>query len=70
MKGERIMEKQLSDIFSKHYNRMMSDLSQIVGFTPVMKVVISNSMRCLEEDILEKQGDKNGLDKNTNNTNI
>ena len=51
------MEKELSDIFSKHYNRMMSDLSQIVGFTPVMKVVISNSMRCLEEDILGKQGD-------------
>lgn len=63
------MEKQLSDIFSKHYSRLVNDLSQIVGFTPVMKVVISNSMRCLEEDIKEKQGDKNGLDQNTNNSN-
>lgn len=63
------MEKQLSDIFSKHYSRLVNDLSQIVGFTPVMKVVISNAMRCLEEDIKEQQGDKNGLDKNTNNFN-
>ena len=63
------MEKQLSDIFSKHYSRLVNDLSQIVGFTPVMKVVISNAMRCLEEDIKEQQGDKDGLDKNTNNFN-
>lgn len=63
------MEKQLSDIFSKHYSRLVNDLSQIVGFTPVMKVVISNAMRCLEEDIKEQQGDKNGLDQNTNNSN-
>jgi hypothetical protein len=62
------MEKQLSDIFSKHYNRMMSDLSQIVGFTPVMKIVISNSLRCLEEDVLEKKGEKNAIQNNNKNS--
>lgn len=58
------MEKQLSDIFSKHYSRLVNDLSQIVGFTPVMKVVISNAMRCLEEDIKEQQGEKNDTNGN------
>lgn len=64
--SEKTMEKEISDIFSKHYSRMINDLSQIVGFTPVMKVVISNSMRCLEDDILEIKGENYGLDKNTN----
>lgn len=57
--SEKTMEKKISDIFSKHYSRMINDLSQIVGFTPVMKVVISNSMRCLEDDILEIKGENN-----------
>ena len=59
MSKEKSMEKEISDIFSKHYSRMITDLSQIVGFTPVMKVVISNSMRCLEDDILEKKEKEN-----------
>jgi hypothetical protein len=58
---EKIMEKKISDIFSKHYSRMINDLSQIVGFTPVMKVVISNSIRCLEDDILEIKGENNAV---------
>lgn len=58
---EKTMEKKISDIFSKHYSRMINDLSQIVGFTPVMKVVISNSMRCLEDDILEIKGENNAV---------
>lgn len=62
--AESLMEKEISDIFSKHYNRMMNDLSQVVGFTPVMKVVISNSIRCLEDDILEIKGDnKNDIQR-------
>lgn len=56
---EKQMEKEIIDIFSKHYSRMINDLSQIVGFTPVMRVVISNSMRCLEDDILEIKGENN-----------
>lgn len=49
------MEKNISDLFSKHYSRMINDLSLVNGFQPVMKVIISNSMRCLEEDIKEKK---------------
>lgn len=64
IKLEKTMEKEISNIFSKHYSRMMNDLSQIVGFTPVMKVVISNSIRCLEDDILEIKGEENAIQKN------
>lgn len=63
------MKKEISDIFSKHYSRMITDLSQIVGFTPVMKVVISNSMRCLEDDILEKKKKENGNRRRFENQN-
>lgn len=49
----------MEEIFSKHFNRLIGDLNQIQGFSPVMKVVISNTFRQLEEDIMEEQGEYN-----------
>lgn len=69
IKSEKIMEKEISDIFSKHYSRLINDLSQIVGFTPVMKVVISNSIRCLEDDILEIKGENYAVQNIKENNN-
>ncbi|NCC70323.1 hypothetical protein EOM09_01960 [bacterium] len=39
--------------FSKHFKRLEEDLSQINGFTPLMKKVISLNLKNLEKDILE-----------------
>lgn len=37
--------------FSKHYGRLIEDLKQIKGFTPVMEKVISINVSKLHEDI-------------------
>lgn len=39
--------------FSKHYGRLIEDLKQIKGFTPVMEKVISINISKLHEDIYE-----------------
>lgn len=46
--------------FSKHYGRMIEDLKQIKGFTPVMEKVISINISKLNEDIKNEftKGDK------------
>ncbi len=42
------------ELFSKHFNRIKTDLNQINGVTPLMIMAISNNFRNLEKDILEK----------------
>lgn len=54
------MEENIKDLFSKHFNRIKNDLTQIKGVTPVMMVVISNGFRNLEEDVLDELENKNG----------
>ena len=44
--------EEIRDLFSKHFNRIKTDLLQIKGVTPVMLVVISNEFRNLEDDVL------------------
>lgn len=39
--------------FSKHFKRLEEDLTQINGFTPLMKKVISLNIKNLENDILK-----------------
>lgn len=57
---ESTMEENIKDLFSKHFNRIKNDLTQIKGVTPVMMVVISNGFRNLEEDVLDELENKNG----------
>ena len=53
--------------FSKHYGRMIEDLKQIRGFTPVMEKVISINITKLHEDINEiTKDDKNDHKKQNN----
>lgn len=66
---ERIMEQGIRDLFSKHFNRIKADLSQIKGVTPVMLMVISNGFRNLEEDINDVLEINDGLDESTDNFN-
>ena len=64
------MNEEIKYQFSKHYGRLIEDLKQIKGFTPVMEKVISINVSKLHEDINElTKGEKNGMDKNTNNFN-
>jgi hypothetical protein len=63
------MDDKIRDLFSKHFNRIKTDLLQIKGVTPVMIIVISNGFRNLEDDILNVLENENGLDKDTNNPN-
>ena len=59
MKGE-IMNERIDYQFSKHYGRLIEDLKQIKGFTPVMEKVISVNIDKLHEDINEiTKDDKN-----------
>ena len=63
------MEYKIKKEFSKHYKRIEDDLSQINGFTPVMKKIISINFKSLEQDILklnEKRGEQNGKERNYN----
>lgn len=45
------MEEKISELFSKHFNRAKKDLSQIIGVTPIMLMVISTAFRNLEDDV-------------------
>lgn len=63
------MDDRIRDLFSKHFNRIKTDLLQIKGVTPVMLVVISNEFRNLEDDVLNVLENEDGLDKDTNNFN-
>ena len=50
--------------FSKHYGRLIEDLKQIKGFTPVMEKVISINITKLHEDINElTKGNENDNQK-------
>lgn len=48
------MKSQILKEFSKHYKRLEEDLSQINGFTPVMKKIISINFKNLENDVIYK----------------
>lgn len=63
------MNEEIDYQFSKHYGRIIEDLKQIRGFTPVMEKVISFGISKLHEDINEitkneeKQNDKATIQK-------
>lgn len=61
------MNEKIDYQFSKHYGRIIEDLKQIRGFTPVMEKVISFGISKLHEDINNLTKDeKNAVDKNSN----
>ena len=45
------MNEEIDYQFSKHYGRIIEDLKQIRGFTPVMEKVISFGISKLHEDV-------------------
>ena len=45
------MKESIDYQFSKHYGRLIEDLKQIKGFTPVMEKVIYINISKLHEDI-------------------
>jgi hypothetical protein len=53
----------MEDIFSKHFNRLHNDLKKIQGYDPLMKVVLSNTFRQLEEDIMDELGENENEEK-------
>ena len=60
------MKDNIKNQFSKHYKRLEDDLNQIMGFTPVMKKIISMNLKNLETDIIninEKRGYQNDKHK-------
>lgn len=59
------MEEEIENLFSKHFNRVKKDLSQIIGFTPVMLVVVSTAFRNLEDDIKNVLEKEYGMDKDS-----
>lgn len=58
--GDEMYER-INYQFSKHYGRIIEDLKQIKGFTPVMEKVISFGISKLQEDI------ENEITKETKN---
>lgn len=59
------MEEKISELFSKHFNRAKKDLSQIIGVTPVMLMVVSTAFRNLEDDVKYVLEKENGMDENS-----
>lgn len=59
------MNENITYQFNKHYGRMIEDLKQIKGFTPVMEKVISVNIDKLHEDIDNEiaKGEKNDGNK-------
>ncbi len=61
------MNEEIDYQFSKHYGRIIEDLKQIRGFTPVMEKVISFGISKLHEDInnitKDEKNDTNGNQK-------
>lgn len=45
------MNDKINYQFSKHYGRLIEDLKQVKGFTPVMEKIISINIDKLHEDI-------------------
>jgi hypothetical protein len=64
------MEEEITELFSKHFNRVKKDLSQITGVTPLMLMVVSTAFRNLEDDVKDVLEKNNGLDENSYNDNI
>lgn len=64
------MEEEIENLFSKHFNRVKKDLSQITGVTPLMLMVVSTAFRNLEDDVKDVLEKKNGLDEDSHNNNI
>lgn len=64
------MEEEITELFSKHFNRIKKDLSQITGVTPLMLMVVSTAFRNLEDDVKDVLEKKNGLDEDSHNNNI
>lgn len=65
--GENEMNEEIRHQFSKHYGRLIEDLKQIKGFTPVMEKVISINVSKLHEDINEiTKGEQNENKENHN----
>jgi len=64
------MEEEITELFSKHFNRVKKDLSQITGVTPLMLMVVSTAFRNLEDDVKDVLEKNNGLDEDSYNDNI
>lgn len=59
------MEEEITELFSKHFNRIKKDLSQITGVTPLMLMVVSTAFRNLEDDVKNVLEKENGMDKDS-----
>lgn len=64
------MEEEITELFSKHFNRIKKDLSQITGVTPLMLMVVSTAFRNLEDDVKDVLEKNDGLDEDSHNDNI
>lgn len=64
------MEEEITELFSKHFNRIKKDLSQITGVTPLMLMVVSTAFRNLEDDVKNVLEKNDGLDEDSYNDNI
>lgn len=64
------MEEEITELFSKHFNRVKKDLSQITGVTPLMLMVVSTAFRNLEDDVKNVLEKNDGLDEDSHNNNI
>lgn len=64
------MEEEITELFSKHFNRIKKDLSQITGVTPLMLMVVSTAFRNLEDDVKNVVEKNDGLDEDSYNDNI
>jgi hypothetical protein len=67
---EENLEDEITELFSKHFNRVKKDLSQITGVTPLMIMVVSSAFRNLEDDVKDVLEKNNGLDEDSYNDNI
>lgn len=67
---EENLEDEITELFSKHFNRVKKDLSQITGVTPLMLMVVSAAFRNLEDDVKDVFEKNNGLDEDSYNDNI
>ena len=64
------MKDEINYQFSKHYGRLIEDLKQIKGFTPVMEKVISINISKLHDDINElTKGTKYAIQEQPKNHN-
>jgi hypothetical protein len=59
------MEEEITELFSKHFNRIKKDLSQITGVTPLILMVVSTAFRNLEDDVKNVLEKENGMDEDS-----